>query len=99
MSRTPCAFGPVKPARPRSEHHRDKGMTMKTRILGRLAALTAVAVLAGAPMASVAFAQEAAPAAAEAPAATPAPAPAPAEAAPAPAAAAPTTIEQTMDKG
>ena len=71
---------------------------MKTRFLGRLAALTAVAVLAGAPMATMAFAQEAAPAAAEAPAATPA---APAEAAPAaPApAAAPTTIEQTVDKG
>jgi Amt family ammonium transporter len=54
---------------------------MKTTILGRLAALTAVAVLAGAPLAAPAFAQEAAPAAAEA-AAAPA---APAEAAPAPA--------------
>ena len=55
---------------------------MKTRFLGRLAALTAVAMLAGAPMAATAFAQEAAPAAA-APAAETTAAPAPAEAAPA----------------
>jgi Amt family ammonium transporter len=58
---------------------------MKTTLLGRLAALTAVAVLAGAPMAAPAFAQEAAPAAAAAPApeaAAPAPA-APEAAAPA----------------
>jgi len=75
-------------------------MTMKTRILGRLAALTAVAVLAGAPMATLAFAQEAAPAAAEAPAATPAATPAPAEAAPAPAVAEPEApAAPTPDKG
>ncbi len=65
---------------------------MKSTLLGRLAALTAVAVLAGAPMAAPAFAQEAAPPAAEAAAAVPAPA----EAAPAPApeAAAPAVAEE-----
>ncbi|MES2036010.1 MAG: ammonium transporter [Pseudomonadota bacterium] len=73
-------------------------MTMKTRILGRLAAMTAVAVLAGAPMALPAFAQEAAPAVAEAPAATPAPVEA-APAAPAVAEAAAPTITPTVDKG
>jgi ammonium transporter, Amt family len=59
---------------------------MKSTLLGRLAALTAVAVLAGAPMAAPAFAQEATPpaAAAAAPAeVAPAPAPAPEAAAPA----------------
>jgi Amt family ammonium transporter len=63
---------------------------MKSTLLGRLAALTAVAVLAGAPMAAPAFAQEATPPAAEAAAAAPAeaaPAPAPAPEAAAPAAA------------
>lgn len=73
---------------------------MKPTFLGRLAALTAVAVLAGAPLAAPAFAQEAAPAAvAEASAA-----PAPAEAAPAPAAAeaaapAAPTITTSVNKG
>ncbi len=74
---------------------------MKSTLLGRLAALTAVAVLAGAPMAAPAFAQEAAPAAAEA-AAAPAPAeaaPAPAPEAAAPAAAEAPTITPTVDKG
>ncbi|MBP7703870.1 MAG: ammonium transporter [Caulobacter sp.] len=71
---------------------------MKTTLLGRLAALTAVAVLAGAPMAAPAFAQEAAPAAAAAPAPeAAAPAPAAPEAA-APAAEAP-TITPVVDKG
>ncbi|MDP1739022.1 MAG: ammonium transporter [Caulobacter sp.] len=74
---------------------------MKPNFLGRLAALTAVAVLAGAPMAAPVFAQEAAPAAAEAAAA-----PAPTEAAPAAAApetAAPAAAEEAPapvpDKG
>jgi Amt family ammonium transporter len=65
---------------------------MKSTLLGRLAALTAVAVLAGAPMAAPAFAQEATPPAAEATVAAPAeaaPAPAPEAAAPAPAEEAP----------
>jgi Amt family ammonium transporter len=65
----------------------------------RLAALLLAAAVAGAPLASTAFAQDAAPPAATAPAAAaPAPAPAPEAAAPAPAAA----IEapaQTVDKG
>jgi Amt family ammonium transporter len=65
---------------------------MKSTLLGRLAALTAVAILAGAPMAAPAFAQEATPPAAEATVAAPAeaaPAPAPEAAAPAPAEEAP----------
>ena len=72
---------------------------MKPNFLGRLAALTAVAVLAGAPLAAPVFAQEAAPVAAAAPA--PAATPAPAEAAPAAPAAAPAeaTITDTVDKG
>ena len=72
---------------------------MKPNFLGRLAALTAVAVLAGAPLAAPAFAQEAAPAAvAAAPAAETTAARA--EAAPtAPAAAAEPTITDTVDKG
>ncbi len=71
---------------------------MKTTLFGRLAALTAVAVLAGAPMAAPAFAQEAAPAAAAA-AAPAAETPAPAPEAAAPAAAEAPTITPTVDKG
>jgi len=74
---------------------------MKSTLLGRLAALTAVAVLAGAPMATPAFAQEASPPAAEAVAAAPAeaaPAPAPAPEAAAPAVAETPTIETSMNK-
>ncbi len=74
---------------------------MKPTFLGRLAALTAIAVLAGAPLAAPAFAQEAAPAAvAAAPAAETTAAPAPAEAAPAaPAAAEEAAPAPTPDKG
>ncbi|MDO9471908.1 MAG: ammonium transporter [Caulobacter sp.] len=72
---------------------------MKSTLLGRLAALTAVAVLAGAPMAAPAFAQEAAPPAAETTVAAPAEAaPAPAPEAAAPAAAEAPTIETSMNK-
>ena len=70
---------------------------MKRNFLGRLAALTAVAVLAGAPLAAPVFAQEAAPVAAAAPAAETTAAPA--EAAPAAPAAAEPTITDTVDKG
>ncbi|ATQ45022.1 ammonium transporter [Caulobacter mirabilis] len=71
---------------------------MKPTFMGRLAALTAVAVLAGAPLVAPAFAQEApAPAAAEAAVTTP---PAPAEtAAPAAAAAEKPAITPKVDKG
>src|SRR5258706_5758479 len=95
MSRKPCGSGPVKPARPRSDDHRDKGIvTMKRLGIQRLAGLALAAMIVGVPFATLAQPAPAAPApAAAALAATPAPEAAPPAAAPAPAAAAASHID------